>query len=277
MADLSSLLKMQEIYNRIHPKSVRDILAVKRRFSTASLVNENLVRSHIKSFSLGHSLIEHLSLGSAFIARETSISYQHRIAKTFLSLDGYSKEELASLTTGTDDLHALEFDLSETIEDEKAKSIYIDESKRVQRIITDIYHQKTELLALSSREFEEMISELLRNEGFQVELTKKTRDNGFDILALMKIENHPMPLKFLVECKRYTTAPVGVEVIRSFKEVIATENATRGIVATTSYFTKDAKKKREEAPYLLDYRDKNEVMAWVGRYCDDIFKEIITH
>jgi restriction system protein len=112
-----------------------------------------------------------------------------------------------------------------------------------------------------------MIAELLRNDGYEVELTKKTRDNGFDILALRKIDRLGSPLKFLVECKRYANRnPVGVEIIRSFKEVLSTENANRGIIATTSYFTKDAIKKRTQTPYLLDYRDKGHIIEWVAQY-----------
>ena len=73
-------------------------------------------------------------------------------------------------------------------------------------------------------------------------------------------------MKFLVECKRYTKQKVGVEIVRSFKEVILTEKANRGIIVTTSYFSADAQKKQKETPYLLDYRDKDKVIEWVNNY-----------
>lgn len=92
-----------------------------------------------------------------------------------------------------------------------------------------------------------MIAEILRHQGFIIELTKQTRDNGFDILAIRPVNRHA-PLKYLVECKRYKNMKVGVEIIRGFKNVVDSENANFGIIVTTSYFTKDAQKKQKEAP-----------------------------
>jgi restriction system protein len=95
--------------------------------------------------------------------------------------------------------------------------------------------------------------------------TRRDRDNGYDIIAIKYFDQHT-PLKFLVECKRFSREKVGVEIIRCFKEVIATESANRRIIVTTSYFTKDAIKKKNATPYLLDYRDKDAVMQWVFDY-----------
>lgn len=87
-----------------------------------------------------------------------------------------------------------------------------------------------------------------------------------DILALKDMASQSR-MKWLVECKRYTTEKVGIEIVRSFREVILTEQANRGIIATTSYFSDDAKRKKEkDAPYLLDFRDKDDVIDWVVEY-----------
>ena len=45
-----------------------------------------------------------------------------------------------------------------------------------------------------------------------------------------------------------------------------TEKANRGMIVTTSYFTKGALDKQREIPYLLDYRDKDKVIDWVKDY-----------
>lgn len=113
---------------------------------------------------------------------------------------------------------------------------------------------------------------MLYSRGFDVELTKQTRDRGFDIIALKYIDEL-VPIKFLVECKRYTRDKVGVEVIRSFKEVLVTENANRGIIATTSYFSKEAYKKKDQSPFLLDYKDKDDIIAWIKDY---YFKKVLS-
>lgn len=147
----------------------------------------------------------------------------------------------------------------------ESESIVIDESRRIQKVLYDIYKDNNNLLTLNCWDFEEMVAELLSKQGYKVELTQKTKDNGYDIIALMNIKMQT-PLKFLVECKRYVHRKVGIEVIRSFKEVIDTEKANRGIIVTTSYFTKGALQKQAEIPYLLDYRDKDKVIEWVKDY-----------
>ena len=156
---------------------------------------------------------------------------------------------------------------SEIEEDQNSKVIILNESKRLKNIITDIYNDNAKLLSINPREFEEVIAELLATRGFKIELTKQTRDNGYDIMGIGYLGTD-FPIKFLVECKRFRQDKVGVEIIRGFKDVIATENANKGIIVTTSYFTKDAIKKQKETPYLLDFRDKDSVLNWVNEYCN---------
>jgi restriction endonuclease Mrr len=164
------------------------------------------------------------------------------------------------------ELAYINYDLLDLLFQKQEKNeIIIDESQKTKKIITDIYKDNLKLFTIESREFEELIAELLLSQGFKVELTGKTRDNGYDIIAIKHIDEHN-PLKFLVECKRYTKQKVGVEIIRSFKEVIDTEKANRGIIVTTSYFTKGAIKKQKEIPYLLDYKDKDNVINWINAY-----------
>lgn len=149
---------------------------------------------------------------------------------------------------------------------QEREKFVIDETPRIQKVIFDIYRDNSILYQITPFEFEKMIAELLAFQGFKVELTKQTKDGGYDIIALRYIDNHN-PLKFLVECKRFAEKRgVNVEIIRSFKEVIQSENANRGIIVTTSYFTTNAVKKQNEVPYLLDFKDKNDIIRWIGDY-----------
>lgn len=146
------------------------------------------------------------------------------------------------------------------------KKIIVDDSAQIRHILFDIYFNNEKLYKISPREFEKVVAELLYHNGFEVELTKQTKDNGFDILALKHIGNLS-PIKYLVECKRYApNRKIGVEIIRSFKEVLFTEQANKGIIVTTSYFSHEALKKQKETPYLLDYKDKDELINWVNNY-----------
>ncbi|MYY28993.1 restriction endonuclease [Elizabethkingia anophelis] len=152
------------------------------------------------------------------------------------------------------------------ISEPSVKNIIIDVSYQIRDILFEIYLNNEKLYKISPREFEKVIAELLYNNGFEVELTKQTRDNGFDILALKYVDNLS-PIKYLVECKRYKPdRKIGVEIIRGFKEVIQTEQANKGLIVTTSYFSAEAIRKQKETPYLLDYKDKDELMNWVSEY-----------
>ena len=86
----------------------------------------------------------------------------------------------------------------------------------------------------------------------------------------ISLANGNFPLKFIVECKQYTTKKVGVEIVRQFMHVIDRENANKGIITTTSYFTKDGQKERDQfKPYLLDFKDRDDILEWVRKYCEE--------
>ncbi|HEU4770327.1 MAG TPA: restriction endonuclease, partial [Pyrinomonadaceae bacterium] len=57
------------------------------------------------------------------------------------------------------------------------------------------------IFEISPRQFEEIIAELFIKKGFEVELTKQTRDGGRDIVAVSKAMD--VKTKYLIECKRY--------------------------------------------------------------------------
>lgn len=106
---------------------------------------------------------------------------------------------------------------------------------------------------LSPREFEKIIAELFKKLGYEVELTKQTRDGGVDIYIAEKTDIGKF--LFLLECKHYApNRPVGIEVIRNMYGVLGMNKRkpTGGIIATTSHFAKGV---REEIVELnLEHR-----------------------
>ncbi|MDK2889759.1 MAG: restriction system protein [Methanoculleus sp.] len=90
----------------------------------------------------------------------------------------------------------------------------------------------------SSREFEHLVESLYHAMGYQTILTKEVRDGGRDIIArqteLGKRETA------LIECKNWRKV-VGVDRVRSLLGVVTDEKASRGVVVTSSRFTKPAK------------------------------------
>lgn len=94
---------------------------------------------------------------------------------------------------------------------------------------------------LTDREFEIVMAEIYNKLGYKVELTKSTRDGGKDIII-----RKPEILGdfiYYVECKKNAAKRhIGVGMIRSLVGTINTDHVNGGILATTSYFTPDAKK-----------------------------------
>lgn len=144
--------------------------------------------------------------------------------------------------------------------------ILFDESSRVKRIITDIYNDNDQIFTIQPHEFEDMVAELLRAQNFETEITKRTRDGGYDIIAVQSIGD--FPIRFLIECKRYAKKrKVSVDIVRSFRDVVNTENANKGIIITSSYFSPDAEDYRaRHSPYALDFKDHDDVIKWVNKY-----------
>jgi restriction endonuclease Mrr len=92
---------------------------------------------------------------------------------------------------------------------------------------------------MHTRSFERLVAAIFKNQGFDVELTPATREGGFDIIAAQKnqLGNH----LYLIECKRYSMSnKVGVDIVRGLYGNKMAKRATMGIIATTSFLTKDA-------------------------------------
>lgn len=197
-----------------------------------------------------------------------SIAFKH--AETIKRLSQVNSVPFAQiaekLNTNFDKLRILDFDLYADLEEEKFESpAIISEISDIKKSIQKIYEDNQFLYKLKSRKFEEVIAELLFNRGFEVELTKQTRDNGYDIIALNKINGFPN--KYLVECKKYAAnRPIGIDIIRCFCDVIKEEKANKGIIFTTSYFTKPSEDRKKKEGHLLDFVNRDDLLDWVKDY-----------
>ena len=118
-----------------------------------------------------------------------------------------------------------------------------------------------EMKNLSSRNFEELIAEIWKKFGYNVELTKKTRDGGRDIVA---IGGKVTAEKFLIECKKPVCAStVGVRPVRELYGVKMSEGATKAILATTAHFSKDAGLLFDKHKWELEGRDLEGITQWI--------------
>lgn len=132
-------------------------------------------------------------------------------------------------------------------------------------LISEISRKPDILYQIEPRTFEELIATIFSRHGFSVELTKKTRDGGRDIIALRS--DLGIKSKYIIECKRYAIDnPVRVELVRSLLGVQVQEGANKSVLATTSYFTKDAKKFVNEVhntKWAMDLKEYKDILNWI--------------
>lgn len=94
------------------------------------------------------------------------------------------------------------------------------------------------LAGMTWREFEMLIGEAFRREGYRVVETGgeggEGADGGVDLVLSKDGE------KFLVQCKHWKAFKVGVEVVRELYGVMAAVGAAGGFVVTSGTFTREA-------------------------------------
>jgi len=104
------------------------------------------------------------------------------------------------------------------------------------------------LRTISWREFEDLVGEAYRRQGYAVtETGGGGADGGVDLILKRNGE------KLLVQCKHWKNDKVGVKVVRELYGIVAAESASGGIVISSGTFTQEAKDFARDKPIdLLD-------------------------
>ena len=113
---------------------------------------------------------------------------------------------------------------------------------------------------LQDDDFELAMAEIYSKLGYNVERTQSTRDGGKDIII-----RKPEILGdfiYYVECKKYAPKRhIGVGIVRNLVVTVNTDRVNGGILATTSFFTRDARKfvLDNNLDYQIKMHDYNEI------------------
>jgi restriction system protein len=101
--------------------------------------------------------------------------------------------------------------------------------------------------AMSWQEFEMLVGEAFRVQGFQVtEQGGATADGGVDVVLRKGTET------WLVQCKQWKAFKVDVKVVRELYGVMAARGAAGGYVITSGRYTADARSFAEGRVKLID-------------------------
>jgi len=138
----------------------------------------------------------------------------------------------------------------------------------IPELLSAIRSRPSLLRDLSSREFEEVIAEVFRAKGFVVDLTKRTRDGGKDIIAI-HTDALGIQCKYFIECKHYAEDnKVGVDIVRALYGVMNTKDGpNKTILATTSTFTSGAKgfvEVEAASKWDITLADYDDIVSWLN-------------
>lgn len=96
-------------------------------------------------------------------------------------------------------------------------------------------HAAGALDGMSWQQFEQLVGEAFRSQGYQVQETGGGgADGGVDLVIVRNGE------RFLVQCKQWRAFKVGVDVVRELYGVMAAKGAAGGFVVTSGRYTDEA-------------------------------------
>jgi restriction system protein len=95
---------------------------------------------------------------------------------------------------------------------------------------------RPDLLDMTPTEFEHLVRQLFEKMGMKSWVTQASKDDGVDAVAVN--EDPVFGGLCIIQAKRYR-GPVGVEAVRALAGVMEDKHATKGIMITTSWVTKD--------------------------------------
>jgi HJR/Mrr/RecB family endonuclease len=98
---------------------------------------------------------------------------------------------------------------------------------------------------VTPRQFEELVADIYRTEGWHCSVTRYSKDNGVDIEATRKVND--VELVVLIQVKRNRSRgsaggrprPVGLDDVKTFAATVRAEGRDTGVLVTSSYFTRD--------------------------------------
>lgn len=179
------------------------------------------------------------------------LSQYNKIAKSFNDIakswkitsiyeEGVSEEEEEEIRKSDATILSQIYNHDKTIETNEESPIIVL-SPINNRVLKYLSENPEAWYQLQDDDFEFAMAEIYSKLGYNVERTQSTRDGGKDIII-----RKPEILGdfiYYVECKKYAPKRhIGVGIVRNLVGTVNTDRVNGGILATTSFFTRDARK-----------------------------------
>lgn len=216
-------------------------------YETLNVLSSQMSQYNINIDTISSVLSSMTSFTNHFYEQEQLISNITQALHPIL--DGYT-----ILSLHPKDRKEEQKDKADHISEKVISEIYLPDEKKIitnesptitimpanNKVFAYLADHPEELYNCTPREFEEFMAQLYNKLGYEAELTKATKDGGKDII--LRKPDILGDMVYYVECKRYNKKnSVSIDIIREFTGVIEIDKVNGGIIATTSFFSRDAK------------------------------------
>jgi hypothetical protein len=131
-------------------------------------------------------------------------------------------------------------------------------------LLARIRERKISLDELHWRQFEEVIAELLEEDGWTVTLRQGSKDGGVDIEAKRNLPGAG-PILTVWQAKHLRRGKVGIDVVRELADSTREFGASKGVIVTSSFLTKGALQRIKRDTYQLWKVERNDLLRWIQR------------
>jgi hypothetical protein len=132
-----------------------------------------------------------------------------------------------------------------------------------QRFIDYLHAQPGDLSRMHWRQFEYLVGEFFRRNGYNVNVTAPSGDGGVDVRAVREA-GIAGPELILIQAKRFSNdRRVDVETVKALWSDVNETSATRGVIATTSALAPGARAYCEARLYRLTAAERPTVEEWL--------------
>jgi len=133
-----------------------------------------------------------------------------------------------------------------------------------QRFIDYLQAQPDDLSAMHWRQFEYLVGEFFRRNGYDITITPPSGDGGIDVRAV-RASGTIGPELVLIQAKRLgSERSVGIETVKALWSDVNEAAATRGVVATTSTLAPGARAYCQARHYRLTPAERPMVEKWLS-------------
>lgn len=166
--------------------------------------------------------------------------------------------------------------ITEIFQPDQEKKVNTEESPIItlspinEQVLKYLSENPNALYQLSDTDFEIVMAEIYSKLGYDVTRTQATRDGGKDIIIRKK--EILGDFIYYVECKKFApNRHVGIGIVRNLVGTVNTDRVNGGILATTSFFTRDARKFVIENKW--DFQIKMHDYDFVQKLLNQSFKQ----